>query len=192
MKMKLFTVHDIVYDRTKHSLSYRSNDDGSVFGLSANGFRKTKVLEERLKGNPDYVHGRFYKRWGYLNVKDIKHVKYAPIHHPHNHVFRDDALLVSYDKPIVRDEAHGYLIDGYVYDIAVFGNEILSVLLALRDRFDWNIDEVKEEMWQKCLTLKTVNSFSHDNYFDEAVKSREHFDRWFLGNSGRRGNKKGE
>lgn len=62
-KRSLYTVEDI--KMIDGHLRYCENEDGTLFA----GPYKTKIKPGDL---PEwYLHGRYYKRWGYLSTKEI-------------------------------------------------------------------------------------------------------------------------
>lgn len=106
---------------------YFGSDDGQF--LCANG-RVSQFTAKDLP--PWYVHGRYWKRFGYLTAKGVKHLYYR---HPRvefiNHAMRDDSLYVSFDKPIVVTNTKPFInIEGY---FIVFGGwDIVEYLRAVK------------------------------------------------------------
>ena len=61
--------------------------------LFSGGIYPTKITASDL---PEwYVHGRYYKHWGYLSAKGVKSLVYEPSKFS-NHMFKDDFLYISY------------------------------------------------------------------------------------------------
>ena len=74
--------------------TYESLPDGCLY---SNRNRPTKITKEDI---PEYyMHGRFYKHFGWLCAKGVKHLVYEP-NYIFNHFHKDDDLYISYDKPI--------------------------------------------------------------------------------------------
>lgn len=102
-------------------LCYVRDPDGYLY---AQAIWPTRIKAADLPEH--YIYGRYYKRWGYLSAKGVKHLLYIPCPWG-NHLFKDDCLLVSYDKPIQRTGFdHSLEFDGV--DFRIYGNEILEFL----------------------------------------------------------------
>lgn len=107
--------------------------------LFSQGRYKTKIRPDDL---PEwYVRGYFYKRWGYMSAKGVKYLHYRP-NMTFNHMFKDDFLFISYDKPIVPAESDPLWYQGY--DEYVFGGAILSMVRAIDRYSDCDTTEVKK------------------------------------------------
>lgn len=96
--------------------------------LYSNFSYKTKLCETDL---PEwYVHGRYYKRFGYLSSKGIKSLKYFP-NMLFNHYLRDDVLRIEYeDNKIIR-------VDGW---------NIANMILAIERYSDLDLTYLKRKV----------------------------------------------
>lgn len=113
---------------------YFGSDDGAF--LRTNG----KVSQFTAKDLPPwFVHGRYWKRFGYLSAKGVKDLHYR---HPRvdfiNHAMRDDSLYVSFNKPIVVTSEKPFInVEGY---FVVFGGwDIVDYLKAVK-RYSPQVD----------------------------------------------------
>ena len=90
----MYMIEKIRYDRVEKRHRYVRDPEGYLF---ADGVYPTKVKPEDL---PDwYVYGRYYKCFGYISAKDVKHMVYVP-NKTFNHMFKDDMLYISYQEEI--------------------------------------------------------------------------------------------
>lgn len=124
-KRHLYTIQDI--KMIGGHLHYCENEDGTLFS----GPYRTKIRPENL---PEwYLHGRYYKRWGYMSAKGITDMVYLP-NLVFNHLLKDDCLLIAYGGKIVEDKPdERFRLDRYSgYDERVWGNEIVTMLRGAR------------------------------------------------------------
>lgn len=115
--------------------------------LYANCIFPTKIKPEDLP--KWFVEGYVYKRWGYVSAKGVKHLLYVPSYIFKNHLFKDDALFISYDQPIVLHEIrHGLpYYDGY--ENVVGGPMIERFLTAAEKYSNYDVSAIKAEMEKK-------------------------------------------
>lgn len=137
--------------------------DERLFSYRGNRCYPTKLTAADLP--EEYLEVWLYRTKSYINIKKIKDVKYHPVGMLENHLFKDDSLLISFDKPIEKmiDE-RGF--EYYSEDIIVWNWDILRVLKALEKYAGWDISLHKEEIWEKCLTLKNEPEFGY--YIDHS------------------------
>lgn len=141
-KNNLYTIQDI--KRVDGRMQYVQNKDGTLFS----GPYKTKIKPEDL---PEwYLHGRYYKRWGYMSTKGITDMVYLP-NLMFNHFLKDDCLLIAYGGKIVEDRPEErYRLDRYSgYDKQVWGNEIITILCGARKYSGIDIKPYIEEIRKK-------------------------------------------
>ena len=170
IKANFYAKEDIKWFPKEHTHRYTKLDNDCLYAFHKNGVYNTKLTPKDLP--PWYVHGRYYKRWGYINTKGIKDIVYKPM--KLNHSLRDDCIMISYDKPIT------YVIDRYGYqdyecDERIWGNEIIDVLVYAEKYSNYVIDDIIEQMWQKMEWLKE----NELDCYEREVKDREHFNKWF-------------
>ena len=139
---KLYTEEDI--KMVDGHLRYVRNEDGTLFS----GRYKTKIKPEDL---PEwYLHGRYYKRWGYLSAKGITDMVYIP-NLVFNHFLKDDCLLIAYGGKITEDKPEeSYRLNRYSgYDERVWGSEIITMLCGARKYSGIDIKPFIEEVRKK-------------------------------------------
>lgn len=123
LNSNLYLIEDIVWDRKEKRLYYKTNPNGYLFACHKSGHYQTKIKADDL---PDwYVHGRYYKRFGYISAKDIKQLELRVFHFT-NHLYRDDTLYISYQEEpqISKQESKYGGIDYFNYDYLVYGTEL--------------------------------------------------------------------
>lgn len=164
----IYTIEDIKWFPKEKTFRYVTLDNEYLFALKPSGVYKTKIKESDLP--KWYCKGVFYRRQGFFNCKDVKYVKYIPMYI--NHSLRDDCLLISYDKPIIKSKDIGNsCLDYDNVDETIWGRDLIKSLLYIKKYSNYDIEPIKEEIWNKILWLK-------DNYpkcFKSEVKSREEF-----------------
>ncbi len=140
----------------------------------------TKITKEDL---PEsfmwYWDGNTYH---FLNSAGIVDIVYQPV--INNHVFRDDYLCISYtdkikynNKYAERDERFTNWLnieDEWKYE-KIWGGEIIEFLLFAEKYSNYNIEPIKEQMWNKMLILEKYEP----ELFKSQIRSREDFDGWF-------------
>ena len=170
VKANLYTLEDIKWFPKEHTHKYTRLDNNYLYAHYKNGTYNTKLTSKDLP--PWYTYGRFYKRWGYLNTKGIKYIKYKPM--KINHSLKDDCIMISYGEPIISTKS---ILDfeWYNCDETVWGSEIINVLVYAEKYSNYDISGIIEQIWGKMERLK---EYGIDCYNSE-VKSRENFDKWF-------------
>ena len=159
-----YMCYDYKYDATLHGFVKIESPEGY---LLSHGKYKTKIKAEDL---PEwYVYGYYYKKHGYMSAKGIKHLAYRPQKH-WNHMFKDDFLFVSYDKPITHTGDSVYDYQGY--DELMYGGIIVEFLLAAEKYSGYDITEIKAQIEDKRLWLKET--------FPDTYKVEVHNDKPFF------------
>ena len=118
-----YLCYDYKYDSNLREFVRIESPEGYL--LSPRKYRtyKTKILPTDL---PEwYVYGYFYKRHGYMSAKGVKYLAYRPQKH-WNHMFKDDFLFVSYDKPITHTGDTVFSYKGH--DELIYGGIIIDFL----------------------------------------------------------------
>lgn len=149
-KRQLYTIEDI--KMVDGHLRYCTNEDGTLFA----GSYKTKIHPVDL---PEwYLHGRYYKRWGYLSAKGITDLVYIP-NLVFNHFLKDDCLLIAYGGKITEERPdERFRLDRYSgYDHIVFGHEILTMLRGARRYSGIDIKPFIEEVRKKKEWLQSAH-----------------------------------
>lgn len=156
--------------------------DGSLYYYGLNRNYPTKIKPEDLPES-------FMKYWDgnsqhYLETAGVVDILYQPV--INNHVFRDDSLYISYTNKINyynknddRDERFTNWLkvkNEMEYErIWVWDGEIIEFLLMAEKYSGYNIEPIKEQMWNKMLLLKKYET----KLFEEQVKNKETFNSWF-------------
>ena len=142
-RKNLYTIEKIVLVR--HQMQYIKDKDGYLF---SDMVYPTKIKPEDL---PEwYVHGRYYKRWGYLSAKGVADLKYIPNLWV-NHFLKDDFLLISYHEPIREVSDGKWFWEKYTgFEITISGNEILWFLKAARKYSGIDISEIAGQIQEKA------------------------------------------
>ena len=118
--------------------------------LFSYGQHPTKTRVEDL---PEwYAHVYLYKEWSYLCAKGVKYLAYHANQFS-NHMFKDDALYISYNAPILPSTASWTWYEGF--DIRLYGPSIISFLNAV-DLYSPEVDTmpIKEAIEKKRLWFK--------------------------------------
>lgn len=158
-KNTLYTTEDLKY--IDGHLRYVTNDDGPLFS----GPYRTKIKPEDL---PEwYLHGHYYKRWGYMSTKGITDLVYIPSRFS-NHYLKDDCLLISYGGSITEtSDPNASRYERYQgWDECVWGSEIITILRGARKYSGYDIEPFIEKLKRKKEYMHTEfpNEFSLDRW----------------------------
>ena len=157
----LYLTYYYAWDKKRHCHVRKTDPDGYLF---SHGRYKTKIRAADL---PEwYVFGYFYKCHGFLSAKGIKHMVYRP-NKSWNHMFKDDFLFISYDKPIRHTTDH--IIDYVDYDERIYGGVIVEFLEAAEKYSGYDISEIKAQIEDKRLWFKEhyPDDYAHEVYLDK-------------------------
>lgn len=143
-KNTLYTIED--FKCVGGHLRYVTNEDGTLFS----GHYRTKIKPEDL---PEwYLHGRYYKRWGYMSTRGITDLAYLPSRFS-NHYLKDDCLFISYGGSITEtSDPNASPYERYQgWDERVWGNEIITILRGARKYSGYDIEPFIENLkWKKA------------------------------------------
>ena len=143
IKANLYTETKIIWNGYEH-LAVR-NDDGTLF---SQGHYKTHILPADL---PEwYVYGRYYRNFGYLSAKGVRHLHYHP-NFITNHFPKDDILFISYSEKIILNED---VLKIAGYDERICGSEIIAFVIAAEKYSEYDVSEIKEAIKNKSQWLK--------------------------------------
>ena len=156
--------------------------NGYLYYYAPNRNYATKISEQDLPPC-------FYKYWDgnayhYLDAENITDIVYQPV--INNHVLRDDSLYISYDGKIKYDFKEDYngvskrftrwiKVENEQQYERIWGSDIIDFLMYAKKYSGYNIESIKEQIWQKMLLLEKYENET----FTENVKSRIDFDEWF-------------
>lgn len=146
-----YLCYDYKYDPKLRGFVRVESSEGYLLASGKNRSYKTKIRPCDL---PEwYVYGYFYKKHGYMSAKGVKYLAYRPQKH-WNHMFKDDFLFVSYNKPITHTDDTVMSFEGY--DESIFGRVIIDFLLAAEKYSGYDITEIKKQIEDKRLWLKAT------------------------------------
>lgn len=132
------------YTTSKRRHNYKTHERERIYSdtLFSNGIYPTKIKPEQL---PDsYIGGLYYAYGhGYMNTAGIKYLIYRP-NMCFNHMFKDDFLFISYDKPIEKDVYGFYKSDEYVW-----GTNIITILKGAEKYSGYDISQIKQQIEEK-------------------------------------------
>ena len=154
--------------------------DGSLYYYGFNRNYPTKIKPEDLSES-------FMKYWNgssnhYLDTAGVVDILYQPV--INNHVFRDDSLYISYTNKINYSKKYKDLDERFTnwFEVEnemeyerIWGGEIVEFLLMAEKYSGYNIEPIKEQMWNKMLLLKKYEK----DTFESQVKDKNTFDSWF-------------
>lgn len=163
------------YTTSKYRYDYKTHERKRIYSdtLFANGVYQTKIKPEQL---PDsYIEGLYYAYdHGYMNTAGIKYMIYRP-NKCFNHMFKDDFLFISYDKPIEKDKYMFYKSDEYVW-----GTNIIAILKGAEKYSGYDISEIKKQIEDKRKWFAetypedyALEVGSHGNFFGDKERSDE-------------------
>lgn len=114
--------------------------------LFSHGRYRTKITANDL--TVWFVKGLYYRHPGYLSAKGVVSLLYQP-NYVFNHMFKDDFLYISYDKPIVPvpREQSVYRCEGF--DEYIYGWEIVSFINAAQKYSSYDITDILAEIEKK-------------------------------------------
>ena len=142
---KLYTFTKITYNR-KLGLHYEELGDNKLY---SNLKYPTKITPEDL---PEwFVKGRYYKNQGFISSKGVVDLVYKP-NMWINHMFRDDSLYISYNKPIIEieEESFGRIRKTYKdYDYVIDGTYAIEFVSAVKKYSDFDTSAIEKAILDK-------------------------------------------
>ena len=164
---KLYTFSKISYTQ-KDGLFYEELKNNCLY---SNLRYPTKITPEDL---PEwFVKGRYYKNHGFLSAKGVVDLVYKP-NMWINHMFRDDSLYISFNKPIVEveEEFFGRMRKDYKdYDYVIEGTYVVDFVAAVKKYSDFNTSEIEKAILEKVIYYK--NKFPTEYESENADKILE-------------------
>lgn len=163
----------VLYTQGRFGKEIRQTLDTDSEFLYSMGIYPTKIRAEELP--EDYVKIRSRSIWymtGWLKTSGIKDMKYSWARF--NHVFKDDYLHISYDKPIEpkKDDF------GTTYcnaEISICGSDIVPLVLAAERNSGFDTTEVRAEIEKKRRWL-IENGYSPCDGID--LEQTDVFEHW--------------
>lgn len=130
-----------------HELTLVKDENNYLF---AKGIYKTKILEEDL---PDYFVKLYYNiKYHYVSLKGIKDMIYKPNYFT-KHLYKDDFLYISYDKPIVKNQNDNFYSN---YEILMYGPSIVTFLEAVKKYDAYDVKDIEIELSKKQKWYKKI------------------------------------
>ena len=128
--------------------------------LYSAGIYPTKIEEKDL---PEYycrIHSRsIWYMEGFIKTSDVKYIEYKYI--DENHMFKDDYIYISYNKPIRTTKNSWGRINFIDYDIHISGNDIIPILFFIEKYSpDVKTDHVRRKIKEKFNLFKA-------HYYDD-------------------------
>lgn len=121
---------------------FENDPDGYLFSC---GKYRTKIKPEDL---PEwFVAGYCYHQHGYFSAKGVKDIYYRPSRFT-NHIFKDDFLFVSYNKPLVA-KGDGSKRELSNYDEILRGWLIVKFIKAMDQYSEVDTTAVKKQINEK-------------------------------------------
>ena len=183
MKKKKFRNHyiDRYYNFIPKTRSWETKKlkDGCLYYYGDKNY-VTKIKPEDLPES-------FMSYWNgvalhFLNGAGVVDIVYQPV--INNHVFKDDSLYISYTKKIkykqkyddIDERFSGWLEveDEGEYE-RIWGRDIVEFLLFAEKYSGFDIEPIKEQMWNKMLLLQKYE----EEIFNSYVVNKEKFESMF-------------
>lgn len=142
---KLYTFTRIKFNKD-FGLHYEELENNYLY---SNLKYPTKITPNDLP--PWFVKGRFYKNHGFLSSKGVVDMVYKP-NMWINHMFRDDSLYISYNKPIVEFEENsfGQMRKRYKdYDYIIDGTYAIEFVAAVKKYSDFDTSLIEKAILDK-------------------------------------------
>ncbi len=159
----------------------RQLTDGYLYYLSPYRVYATKIKPEDL---PEcYMTYWDGTKQNYINTSGVVDIVYQPV--INNHTFKDDSLYISYTDKIeykIEDSKYERFTnwievdkDSYLKCERIWGGDIVEFLLMAEKYSNYDIQPIKEQMWNKMLLLQKYEP----DVFNSQVKNKEIFNSWF-------------
>ena len=164
---KLYTYSKIKFDR-KIGLHYEELENNCLY---SNLKYPTKITPEDL---PEwFVKGRYYKNHGFLSAKGVVDLAYKP-NNWINHMFRDDSLYISFNKPIREvevDSIVGKRMDFTDYDYVIDGTYAIDFVAAVKKYSDFDTTEIENAIIDKAYRFAEQFPDEHESQnLDRTIK----------------------
>ena len=170
---KLYTFSRIKYTRGV-GLHYEELEDNCLY---ANLRYPTKITPKDL---PEwFVKGRYYKNHGFISAKGVVDLVYKP-NLWINHMFRDDSLYISYNKPIreVERESFGRIVKEYEdYDYVIDGTDAIDFIAAVKKYSDFDTSNIEAAIIEKAAYY--IDKFPDEHESKEGDKIIEYLNKKF-------------
>ncbi len=153
-------IHAFFYTKGRFGRRIRETLDTDTEFLYSLGHYPTKIQESDL---PEYycrIHSRaIWYMEGFVRTAGVKYIEYSFV--DENHLFKDDYIYISYDKPIRAEVTSWGHVDYYDYDICICGNDTIPLLFFIEKySHDVETSHVREKI------LKKFNLYKEHYYED--------------------------
>lgn len=132
--------------------------------LYSMGHYPTKIKREELP--EDYIEFRSRVIWymtGYLKTSGVVDIGYKAT--KINHLFKDDYLYISYKEKLKFEKNKWDSYDYINYDICVCGGSIIPILFSIEKYSNFNVDKVKDKIYDKVKWFKENCEFEYNEFF---------------------------
>lgn len=141
IKANLYTEEKM--NRNNNRLSTAQQQHNYLF---SHGRYHTKITANDLP--VWFVKGLYYRHPGYLSAKGVVSLLYQP-NYVFNHMFKDDFLYISYDKPIIPVPRKQSVLQCKGFDEYIYGWEIVNFINAAQKYSDYDITDILAEIEKK-------------------------------------------
>ena len=125
-------------------LRYIQDPEGYLFSEAR---YRTKILAKDL---PEwFISCYIYKSNGYLSAKGVLYLEYKPNYSFTNHLYKDDLLFISYNKPLVPIVTTLGLKWFEGYDHILSGACICQYIEAVEKYSALDVSEIRKELQRK-------------------------------------------
>lgn len=170
---KLYTFSRIKYTKGV-GLHYEELEDNCLY---SNLKYPTKITPEDLP--KWFVKGRYYKNYGFLSAKGVVDMVYKP-NMWINHMFRDDSLYISFNKPIreVDVEVFGRMRKDYEdYDYVIEGTYAIDFVAAVKKYSDFDTTAIEGAIIEKAAYF--IEKFPEEHEAQDGDKIIEYLNQKF-------------
>lgn len=172
--MRKARINSYIYTCGKFGKGYREILDTKNPNLYSHGRYPTKITADDLP--EDYLKIRSRATWymdGYIKTSGVKDIKYSWI--KENHLFKDDYIYLSYDKPIKTVLTEYGFKDYADYDLCICGNDIPQIVLWVEKYSGIDTTEVRSGIEAKRVWLRDNEV---DFYKETVGEDRDIFELW--------------
>lgn len=133
--------------------------------LYSMGRYPTKIIKEDL---PEfYIEFSSRTIWymtGYLKTLGVVDIEYKEA--KNNHLFKDDYLYISYKEKLKFRKNKWGSKDYINYDICICGNSIVPILLYIEKYSNFNINRIKQKIYDKIEWFKKNYEYEYNQFFE--------------------------
>ena len=150
----------------KNAYKWERLPDGRLY---ANGIYPSKKTKETLPES--FIEVYYLRQWSFLQSAGVVDLIYRPAYWMDNHLYKDDCLLISYEKKITaktQDEKWSRLDDYEGVDIYLFGSSMANFIDGVEKYSHLDVSAIKEELYKKKLWY-VRNNPTHQELANEKI-----------------------